>query len=325
MKEFKNICFVGGGSWGQALAISLARAGYSSSIMVSDQDRKKILNENKSSSFPEINFPDLISAFTTKEKLKKYDLIFITTESYRVEKTLTQLIKINPKCKVIITSKGFANNEGETFPEIILKKYKELNFGILTGPTFADEVAKNLPSAAVVASINKSFAKKISSIFFNTSLRLYLSDDVIGASIAGAIKNIIAIGAGISDGLSLGDNSKAALITRGIEETSRLILASGGKKETAFGLAGIGDMTLTCSSPHSRNMKYGMQLVQKNTNLDKSLIEGLHSLKAAKALSKKLNLETPIINAINDIINNNKDIEKVISELFNRPIKSEFN
>ena len=325
MKKFNNICFAGGGSWGQALAISLARAGHNSSVMVSDEERKNILNDNKSSVFPDIKFPNLISAFTDKKNLKNYDLIFITTESYRVEKFLTYLKKINPNCSVILTSKGFANNKGETFPEIILKKFKNLNFGVLTGPTFADEVAKNLPSAALIASKNENFAKQISSLFFNTSLRLYLSNDVIGASIAGAIKNIIAIGAGISDGLSLGDNSKAGLITRGIEETSRIILASGGKKQTAFGLAGIGDMTLTCSSPHSRNMKYGMDLVHKKTNLEAELIEGVHSLKAAKNLSKKLNLETPIINAINDIILKNKDIEKVILELFKRPIKSEFN
>ena len=134
----------------------------------------------------------------------------------------------------------------------------------------------------------------------------------------------MAIGAGISDGLKLGDNAKAGLITRGIEETCRIINKCGGEKETAFGLAGVGDMTLTCSTPNSRNMKFGIDLVKKNKQLKNKLVEGLHALTAAKNLSEKLDVETPIINAINDVINNKKDFKLIISELFNRPIKSEF-
>ena len=324
MNDIKKICFFGGGSWGQALAITLARAGHPSSILVSDKKRKEILNSNKSSCFPDIKFPNLIKAFNNKQRLKNYDLIFITTESYRVESSLKEIIKINPKSNVIITSKGFANSKGETFPEVIFKKYPQLTFGVLTGPTFADELARNLPAAALIASKNKLLAENVSRLFFNSSLRLYLSNDVIGASIAGAIKNIMAIGAGISDGLHLGENAKAGLITRGIEETCRIINKCGGEKETAFGLAGVGDMTLTCSTPNSRNMKFGIDLVKKNKQLKNKLVEGLHALTAAKNLSEKLDVETPIINAINDVINNKKDFKLIISELFNRPIKSEF-
>ena len=325
MNNFKNICFFGGGSWGQALAITLARTGYPTSILVSDKKRKEILNSNNSNCFPDIKFPNLIKAFSEKQNLKNYDLIFITTESLRVESSLSEIIKINPQSNVIITSKGFANLKGETFPQLISKKYPQLSFGVLTGPTFADEVARNLPAAALIASKNKLLANNVSKLFFNSSLRLYLSDDVIGASIAGAIKNIMAIGAGISDGLKLGDNAKAGLITRGIEETCRIINKCGGKKETAFGLAGIGDMTLTCSTPHSRNMKFGLDLVKKNKQYKNKLVEGLNALKAAKNLSERLEIETPIIDAINDIIYNKKDFQLIISELFNRPIKSEFN
>ncbi len=324
MNNIKNICFFGGGSWGQALAITLARAGHPSSILVSDKKRKKILNSNKSSCFPDLKFPKLIKAFNDKQNLKNFDLIFITTESPRVENSLSEIIKTNPQSNVIITSKGFANSKGETFPEIIHKKYPNLTFGVLTGPTFADEVARNLPAAALIASKNKLLAENVSNLFFNTSLRLYLSEDVIGASIAGAIKNIMAIGAGISDGLQLGDNAKAGLITRGIEETCRIISRCGGKKETAFGLAGIGDMTLTCSTPHSRNMKFGIDLVKKNNQNNNKLVEGLNALNAAKNLSERFEIETPIIDSINDIINKKKNFELIISELFKRPIKSEF-
>ena len=324
MQKFKNICFVGGGSWGQALAITLARCGVKSSILVSDEKRMIMLNKNVSSCFKDIKFPNLIDAFQDKQNLKNYDLIFITTESFRVKKTLNYIYKINPYSNVIITSKGFANLKGQTFPEIILQKFPKLDFGVLTGPTFADEVAKNLPAAALIASRNKVLAKSLSHLFFRSSLRLYLSDDTIGSSISGAIKNIIAIGAGISDGLRLGDNAKAGLITRGIEETRRIIEACGGKKETAFGLAGVGDMTLTCSTPHSRNMKYGMDLVKNKKINDQVLVEGVYALKAAKTLSTKLDIDTPIINSINDIVHKKRNIKIIISELFSRPTKREF-
>ncbi len=324
MKKIDKICFFGGGSWGQALAITLAKSGYQSSILVSDQERMHLLNNNKSSCFPNIKFPNLVNAFVDQQKLSNYNLIFITTESFRVEESLKIIYKQNPNSRVIITSKGFANLRGKTFPEIILEKYPKLIFGVLTGPTFADEVAKNLPAAALIASKNKNLANLVSQLFFQTSLRLYLSNDVIGASIAGAVKNIMAIGAGISDGLCLGDNAKAGLITRGIEETCRVIEACGGKKETVFGLAGIGDMTLTCSTPHSRNMRYGMELVKNRINTSNPLVEGVHALKAAKHLSKELNVDTPIINSIYDIINDKKDVKIIISELFKRPIKKEF-
>ena len=174
------------------------------------------------------------------------------------------------------------------------------------------------------ATSNDKFADDITSMFHKSCLRLYKSNDPIGASLAGAIKNIIAIGAGISDGLKLGENSKAGLITRGIAELSQIIHASGGKKETAFGLAGIGDITLSCSTPHSRNMKFGISFVSSENTNSQDLVEGLSALVSAKNLSKTLLLDTPIINSINDIINNKKEVKKVIFELLNRPVKTEF-
>ncbi len=145
------------------------------------------------------------------------------------------------------------------------------------------------------------------------------------ASIAGAVKNIIAIGAGIIEGLNLGDNAKAALITRGISETSRLIKSSGGNYETAFGLAGIGDMSLTCSGPHSRNMAYGMHLVTKtNKNKTLDLVEGVNAVEATLVLAKKFNIELPIVNAINEILNKEGNIKEIIHKLLSRPIKNEF-
>ena len=282
------------------------------------------LNNGISKCFPGITFPKNIAVFMDKNILKNADIVFITTQSFRVQEAVNEVISSNPNVKIILTSKGFANDKGELFAEIISKKHPNLIYGILTGPTFASEIAKNLPSAAVIASESEMLSKKISTLFRNSCLRLYPSNDIIGASVSGAIKNIFAIGTGISDGLKLGENAKSAIITRGIGELSQIILKLGGKKETAFGLAGIGDMILTCSSPTSRNMKYGLDLAQNKNNENIPLVEGLYALKSAKYLSDLYKLDTPIINSIFDYIYNHKSIDKIILSLLNRPIGIEF-
>ena len=185
---------------------------------------------------------------------------------------------------------------------------RDRNLSILTGPTFADEIANNQPAAAVIANKVIEQANSICELFHHSNLRLYPSNDPQGVSIAGAVKNIIAIGAGIIEGLKLGDNAKAALITRGISETSELIKRAGGNYTSAFGLAGIGDMSLTCSGPHSRNMAYGMEIVKNNNEPVKELVEGLNAINAAIALSEKLELELPIMTSIKKILNKEANV-----------------
>ena len=314
MKNNKpKIHFIGGGAWGQALAKTLILSDFEVSILVSDKLRIENLKKNVK-----------VDAYVEQKKLKNAEIIFITTESFRVEKSLEIISRFNPTAKIILTSKGFASEQGETFPEMLQKKFPNIIFAVLTGPTFASEIFNELPSAAVIASKNLEFSKFLSQIFHNTCLRLYPSTDIIGTSIAGAIKNVMAIGSGISDGLKLGENAKAALISRGISELAQIINAVGGKKETAFGLAGMGDMILTCSSSTSRNMKYGLELIQKNKVNSEKLVEGLFALKGAKTLSLKYRLDTPIINAIDDFINNGLKIDDIILNLLKRPIKMEF-
>ncbi len=161
MNKFHKICFIGGGAWGQALAITLARIGYRSSILVSDPERAKIINENKSTCFKNLKYPNLIEASVEKSVLEKCDLAFISTESFRVDNAVEIVHNISPESKLIITSKGFSNKQGDLFANTINKNFPKKTFGILTGPTFADEVANNLPSAAIIASSNKSFSQNI--------------------------------------------------------------------------------------------------------------------------------------------------------------------
>ena len=325
MSPYSNIYFYGGGSWGQALAISLASIDHSSTLIVSDKSREQEINNHISKRFPGIQLSNLIKASAeNREELALSDLIFITTESKRVIKSIKEIVSFNDKANIVITSKGFADNSGTLFNQIIKEQFPSIKLSVLTGPTFADEIAKNQPAAAIVASEDLTNAKSICQLFHNSNLRLYPSNDIKGASIAGAVKNIIAIGAGIIHGLGLGDNAKAALITRGISETSSLIEKLGGNPQTAFGLAGIGDMSLTCSGPHSRNMSYGIEITKDINSKPRSLVEGLNAIEATINLSKKFDLDLPIVFAISKYINKEANIEETIRKLFSRPIKNEF-
>ena len=327
MSVFSNICFCGGGAWGQALALTLASVEQKSTLIVSDEIRAQEINNHLSRRFPKNPLNSFIQASTkSNEVLKRSDLIFITTESKRVSKVMEAVSLFSPKrTEVVVTSKGFATKDGQTFCEVAEDQFPNLKLSILTGPTFADEIANKQPAAAIVANKNINSAKSICELFHNSNLRLYPNDDPLGASIAGAVKNIIAIGAGIIEGLKLGDNAKAALITRGLSETSELIKNAGGNFSTVFGLAGIGDMSLTCSGPHSRNMAYGMNIVKNNKKRNKQdLVEGLNALDSTIFLAKKLNIEMPIVNAINDILRKEADINDVIKKLLSRPITNEF-
>jgi glycerol-3-phosphate dehydrogenase (NAD(P)+) len=327
MSSYSNICFYGGGAWGQALAITLASLGHKSTLIVSDKIRETDINNHLSKRFPQTKLSPLIKASVDKNQIiQQCDLIFITTESKRVLDVINQVALLSDKnIHVIITSKGFATNKGETFSEVVESSFPKMTLSILTGPTFADEIANNQPAAAVIANKDIEKANSICNLFHNSNLRLYPSNDPQGVSIAGAVKNIIAIGAGIIEGLGLGDNAKAALITRGISETSELIKKAGGIYTSAFGLAGIGDMSLTCSGPHSRNMAYGMKIVNNNNEPPKELVEGLNAIHATIALSQKLNIELPIMTSIKKILNREANIDEIIKKLLSRPIKNEFN
>ena len=327
MSSYSNICFYGGGAWGQALAITLASLGHKSTLIVSDKIRETDINNHLSKRFPQTKLSPLIKASVDKNQIiQQCDLIFITTESKRVLDVINQVALLSDKnIHVIITSKGFATNKGETFSEVVKRDFPQMTLSILSGPTFADEIANNQPAAAVIANKDIEKANSICKLFHNSNLRLYPSNDPKGVSIAGAVKNIIAIGAGIIEGLGLGDNAKAALITRGISETSELIKKAGGNYTSAFGLAGIGDMSLTCSGPHSRNMAYGMKIVNNNNEPPKELVEGLNAIHATIALSEKLEIELPIMTSIKKILNREANIDEIIKKLLSRPIKNEFN
>ena len=215
-----------------------------------------------------------------------------------------------------------------TMTQIIEDEIKDVTVAVLSGPSHAEEVSRFLPTTCVIGTKEKDFAAYLQEIFTNKVFRIYINPDIIGIELGGSLKNVIALAAGVADGLGYGDNTKAALITRGIHEIARLGIAMGGKLQTFYGLSGIGDLIVTCASMHSRNRRAGILIGQGKT-MDEAMeevhmvVEGVHSAKAAYALSLKYNVEMPIIEMIYKILFKNIPIEQVTGELMLREPKEE--
>jgi glycerol-3-phosphate dehydrogenase (NAD(P)+) len=321
-----EICVYGAGSWGSAIANLLAKKKLN--VCLCARDERKVLQ--------------LQETYQNDEYLKdihlSQNLVFDTPKNAQVGifavpvKYLREFVKrFSIKVGVALSlSKGI---EDETFltPSGILFQtlgIKKEQFAVLSGPNFALEVALELPTASVIASQNRNLAKKLQNMFNTHYFRVYTSSDYIGVEYLGALKNILAIACGISDGLNLGQNARAALITRGLAEISRVYKFFGGKSKTMLSLAGIGDLVLTTTGNLSRNRIVGMKLAQ-GLSIDEILSqlrgvpEGLNTTMAVFRLSKKYSIETPIINEIYNIIVNKKDPFESISTLMSRPLKSE--
>ena len=231
--------------------------------------------------------------------------------------------------EIIIASKGIEIESCSFLSDVVKEVSTNTNINILSGPCFSEEVSQNLPTAVTFASSNKKSFEKINTLFHNKNFRIYYSEDLIGCQIGGALKNIYAIAAGITLGLNLGENAKSALITRSFVEICRFGESMGAKKQTIFGLSGLGDLMLTCSSLKSRNTKFG-QLISSTNNPDiddilksQQITEGYYTVKAVKNIADDKKIEMPIMNAIYNILYNQYNIKDVINNLLERPIKDE--
>lgn len=324
---------IGGGAWGSAIANLLARLD-NSSVIIWAKEREvvdEINSYNKNSLFLKgIDLKNNIHATTDLSKAIA-PLIFYVTPAQNFQNIISmQKNYLDSKSELVVCSKGIEISSGKLLSEIISTILPNINFYILSGPSFAHEVARNMPAALVLSS--KSIDKSISLIKYISSknFRLYPSDDIIGVQLGGAIKNVYAISAGIVAGLNYGENARAALLTRAISEIVRISIALGGSKETIFGLSGIGDMLLTCSSKLSRNFSLGIALgegekVQDVISNKKTIAEGYYTTKAIYDLIKSIEIDTPILKSIYDILYKKADPISEADNLLSRPIKmSEF-
>lgn len=231
-------------------------------------------------------------------------------------------------CRLILCAKGIELETGKMMSEILGETCPQARIAVLSGPTFAGEVAAGKPTAVTLACAEAGLGAALASTIGSAALRPYLSDDIVGAQIGGAVKNVIAIACGIVEGRGLGDNARAALMTRGLAEMMRLGVALGGRRETLMGLSGLGDLALTCNSPQSRNMSLGMAL-GKGRSLTHALadrpavVEGVASAAAVRSLARRLHVEMPIVTAIDGILHHGAGITQTIAALLERPFKSE--
>ena len=325
-----NIAIIGSGSWGVALATHLANMGHSVKIWsFLEEERDLINNEKKCKFLPNLTLPEgIICSTEFKEVIEGADFILHVTPSKFTRDTFRQYKEYVGNIPIIICSKGFEKESMKTLDEVISEELPEARVGVLSGPSHAEEVSIAIPTVLVMASKDKEVRELVQDAFMCSHMRVYTSEDVKGVELGGALKNIIAFCAGVAAGVGFGDNTFAALITRGLGEISRLGVALGGQKDTFFGLSGLGDLIVTCLSEHSRNRRAG-KLIGQGKTLEEAkkevgmVIESIDNIDVAYALSKKYNIEVPIINTAYDVIYNKLDAKTAVDELMTREKKME--
>lgn len=325
-----NIAIIGSGSWGVALAVHLASLGHNIKIWsFMEEERDLINNKRKCKFLPGLNLPKNIQCSTNfEEVIKDSKFILHVTPSKFTRNIFKQYKQYVGNKPIIICSKGFEKETLETLDEVILEEMPEAKVGVLSGPSHAEEVSIAIPTALVIASKHQNILKTIQDAFMSEKMRIYTSNDVKGVELGGALKNIIAFCAGVAAGIGLGDNSFAALITRGLKEISRLGVELGGKEETFYGLSGLGDLIVTCLSEHSRNRKAGM-LIGQGKSLEETkkevgmVIESIDNIEVAYELGKLHNIEMPIVETVYKVLYENLNPQEAVKNLMTRDKKME--
>lgn len=328
----ERISVIGAGSWGIALANLLAGNGHDVTVWSIMKDEIDMLDKNHEhlDKLPGVKLNDSIKYTTDLEKAcKEKDILVLAVPSVYTRSTSHSMAPFITDGQIIVNvAKGVEENTLLTLSEIITEEIPNANVCVLSGPSHAEEVGRGLPTTVVVGSKDQKTAEYLQDTFMNDFFRVYTSSDILGIELGGALKNVVALAAGIADGLGYGDNAKAALITRGISEIARLGIAMGGQFETFCGLTGIGDLIVTCASMHSRNRRAGILIGQGKSAKEamdevKMVVEGVYSAKAAMGLSRKYNVDLPIIAEVNKILFENKPPKDVGRCLMNREKKDE--
>ncbi len=327
-----KISIIGAGSWGTALAWLLHNNGHEVRVWSIMEDEIEMLRTKREheQKLPGVKLPEDME-FTTdlKESLTDRDLVVLAVPSPFTRSTSQKMAPYVKEGQLIVNvAKGVEEATLMPLSEIIEQEIPQAKVAVLSGPSHAEEVGKGLPTTCVAGAKTKETAEYIQNIFMSPVFRVYTSPDVLGIELGAALKNVIALAAGTADGLGYGDNTKAALITRGIAEISRLGIAMGARAETFFGLSGIGDLIVTCASVHSRNRRAGYLMgkgytMQQAMDEVKMIVEGVYSAKAALALSKKYNVDMPIIVEVNHVLFDGKPAAQAVSDLMLRDRRDE--
>lgn len=327
-----KIGVIGAGSWGTALAILLHTNGHEVTAWSKNETEVKKIRETHryESKLPGITIPEEIR-FTTnlQAAMSEKDVLVLAVPSSGIRSTCQKMKPYIRDGQIVVNvSKGIEESTLYTLTDVMEEELPEIKAAVLSGPSHAEEVSRGLPTTCVVSAHTKETAEYLQSLFNSPVFRVYTSPDMLGVELGGSLKNVIALAAGMADGLGYGDNTKAALITRGIHEIARLGMAMGGHAETFYGLTGMGDLIVTCASVHSRNRKAGYLMGQGYTMEEamkevKMVVEGVFSARAALMLSRKYQIEMPIVQKINEILFENKNARDAVNELMQRDRKSE--
>jgi len=330
--ERKNIAIMGAGSMGTALSILLSGNGHRVRIWTPFKEEADMINEKREQveKLPGARIPeDVFCTADIEEALKGAEVVVLAIPSQTVRKNIRDFSKYLRKEQLIACfSKGLELGTGLRLSQVVMQEIPQAVYVALSGPCHAEELALGIPTAYVAASPDMKAAEYIQDIFMSPRFRVYTNDDIIGVELGGALKNVIALCAGISDGLGYGDNTKAALMTRGIAEISRLGVAMGANPMTFAGLAGIGDLIVTCTSMHSRNRRAGILIgkgksVEEAVNEVKMVVEGIYTTRAAYEISRRMNVVMPITSEAYHVLFNGKNPEEAVNNLMMRDRKYE--
>lgn len=331
MTGFEKIGVLGGGAWGTALAMAAIRAERDVCLWAREAETVKAINETRENSvyLPGIPLADSLKANHDLESLRDRDAILLVCPAQHMGRMVADLTPcLAPSAALIICAKGIDAQSGHLMSDVIAPIAPGHPLAVLSGPTFAHEVARGLPCALTLACQDDGLRKSLIDSLASPEFRLYGSPDIIGAQVGGAVKNVLAIACGMVAGLTLGENARAAVITRGLSEMVRFGTALGAQKETLMGLSGLGDLLLTCSSTQSRNMSLGLALGQ-GQSLDEilsarnSVAEGFHSVKILTKLARNHGLDMPISFAVENILGGRGSVAALMQDLMNRPLTDE--
>ncbi len=325
-----DIAILGSGGFGLALAVMCLRAGHEVTVWSKFQDEIDTINRTGSlkAKLPGVKIPKEIKLTTDISCVGGKDLVIVGIPTSFIRGVCEEAAPYVSKNSIIVnTAKGLENTTLKTMSAVMRECFPENTIAILTGPSHAEELARGIPTTVVVASENREASNYVQEILSNSTFRVYVNDDVIGCEIGGALKNVIALASGVIDGLGMGDNTKAALMTRGIKEIRTLGIAMGARSETFAGLSGIGDLIVTCCSMHSRNRRAGI-LIGKGTDPAEAVeqvgtVEGYVCTQNAYDLAKRLNVELPITEQLYKLLFEGEKPYDALKNLMGRPVKNE--
>lgn len=327
-----KIAVIGSGGWGTALAVMLGKIGHEVILWsFDDKEYERLRNDRENREFlPGVLFPEQLRCTNDLSVAKDAEMIIMAVPSFAVRTTARKLSPYVSDSHIVVNvAKGIEKETSKRLSEIIEEEIAaNCEIVVLSGPSHAEEVGRGVPTAIIATSRSKKAAETVQDVFMNENFRVYITDDIVGVELGAALKNVMALAAGICDGLELGDNSKAALMTRGLAEMVRLGLALGGKEETFAGLAGLGDLIVTCMSMHSRNRRAGI-LIGEGMPTEQALkkigavVEGYYATQSAMQLANRVGIEMPITNEVYKMLFEGADPRCALNTLMTRDKKSE--